>query len=170
MTVIDAPRKPLIFLSQRVNLDPEPWVNPFGNRVRTPGRTDDGEFTWAPRPEFEPTHDPEPWACQAFHNGVQCTQRAAQPWMLDRAGRVWAPRREQFDTPVNRVLVLFRRDVEHTGIEAALEYDWPTNSVASSAEERDHARRVLTRLENWRGRSMAKVNRPRLVNLKKEEA
>lgn len=88
--------------------------------------------------------DPYPWLCDYEIDGQPVRS------FFDGHGRyTWAPRHEQFDTPVNRVLVLFRRDAEHNGIEAALEYDWPTNSVASSAEEIDHARRVLTRLANW---------------------
>ena len=135
-----------VFKSRQVSLDKEPWLCDYeidGKPVRSffDGH---GRYTWAPRPEFEPTRDPEPWL---------------ETWGPNTGARyghymwvslTWAPRREQFDTPVNRVLVLFRRDAEHNGIDSALEYDWPTNSVASSAEEIDHARRVLRRLANWK--------------------
>lgn len=142
-----------IYKSHQVNLDPEPYRNGLGERATTIDDLPHDERIWFdcdPRPEFEPTRDPEPY----WFQGHRYRSDQVEAVLRNNSQRgapahiVWAPRREQFDTPVNRVLVLFRRDAEHNGIDSALEYDWPTNSVASSADEIDHARRVLTRLAN----------------------
>lgn len=144
-----------VYKSRQVNLDPEPWVWADGGRAAN--NLDVEVAIWAPRPEFEPTRDPEPWACQGMHGGVQCTKRAAEPWMLDRAGRVWAPRREQFDTPVNRVLVHFRQmhgfRTDAFLVQAATAWcaspDDMVKAGAYTPDEIDHARKVLTRLAGW---------------------
>lgn len=154
----------MIFKSHQVNLDKWSYVNPAdGSRWYAEGGAcwpetgpDAGlvhEWSSAlvhdPRPEFEPTRDPEPALC--FICGTRAPGLGYDRICWDN-GRLascryeWAPRRWKFDRPVNRVLVLFRRDAEHNGIGSALEYDWPTKSVASSPAEIEHARKVLTRL------------------------
>lgn len=139
-----------IFKSRQVNLDPEPWRD-----ERTGDRSPVfiqslGSALWVydPRPEFEPTRDPEPWARD---DGW----RTSGGFHLEGRGYGWAPRREKFDTPVNRVLVFFR---EYYG-ERMLPLHRAAAATLSSLEdiaggytpaEIAHARRVLERLANWK--------------------
>lgn len=134
----------MIFKSQQVNLDPEPWVNPkAGTRYSTEGGL---LRDYLPRPEFEPTRDPLPWYLDG--NLVAPTLRADH---RRDAGYVWAPRREQFDTPVNRVLVFFRDYYEARMVPLAVAARNAASVVDEMAadytpDEIEHARRVLTRL------------------------
>lgn len=136
-----------IYKSRQVNLDPEPYVDPatgerfdrlFVKLNGTPITTHD------PRPEFEPTRDPEPWCVPS---GWQGEREARFSSYADAAeyGRVeWTPRREQFDTPINRVLV----DARAIGWRDPNTLDqYP--DTAWSADEIEHARKVLTRLAKW---------------------
>lgn len=158
----------MIFKSRQVNLDREPYVWPSGVRsMFSEGLGSDGVYqklTHAPRPEFEPTRDPEPWqwSTQPEWRTADATR------IIKTAGRwVWAPRREQFDTPVNLILQDFRSDVRVNGTpveEAVLDtlqwvklYAQPGSVegvggvfLEITAEMIDHARRVLTRLANWK--------------------
>ena len=143
-----------IYKSHQVILDPEPYTEAPG--VRHPAYASEGMpimhgLVYDPRPEFEPTRDPEPYLFQGHrYRADQVEGIRRNNSQRDVPAKItWAPRREQFDTPANRVLVLFRRDADHNGIDSALEYDWPTNSVASSPAEIEHARKVLTRLAQW---------------------
>lgn len=142
----------MIFKSHQVNSDPEPWVCEFGcNHV-----TDPGDGRYQPRPEFEPTRDPQPWRCGAII-GATREEVAAEFW--PGAPVEYAPDRERFDTPVNPILVEVRLN------SLTPEYDGWTPAVAASyyleevlpdeehnrlrgwtPEHVDHARRVLTRL------------------------
>ena len=154
-----------IFTSQRVNLDREPWVDDHGKRHATEEAWCDacgGCSTYLrPRPEFEPTRDPFPYVSALG-------ARYAYPGTLGRERLVWAPRREEFDTPVNRVLEAFRAVGDASAEEWAyclsLAYSgesWPVvdhwdaleEAVEiigrEGADEIDHARKVLTRLAGW---------------------
>lgn len=135
-----------IFKSQQVNLDPEPWLvedyDGWGRQWRqaTPGVGDEIS-TWAPRREFEPTRDPEPWARD---DGW----RTSGGFHLEGRGYGWAPRREQFDTPVNRVLLHLRKKC---GDIYELMFDLDSRWVEGfTYDEVCHARKVLDRLANWR--------------------
>jgi hypothetical protein len=148
-----------IFKSRQVNLDPEPYfIQEKGKYYSKEALlADESEVMWniailQPRPEFEPTRDPYPWACQALHDKGSCGRRAAQPYQLDRVGRAWAPRREQFDTPVNPILVTFRWAVTISARTApSLAREWIENpyyqhSLTVSPDQIEHARKVMTRL------------------------
>lgn len=144
----------MIFKSRQVNLDPKGWVDDQGQRHRWLVGLAEG-LQWSPRPEFEPTRDPHPALC------VFCATRAPDLG-YDRIcwdnGRLtscrykWAPRREQFDTPVNRILVDVR--YERAGeADFGLYYSRWEQSISDpaalgywSADEVEHARKVLTRL------------------------
>lgn len=139
-----------IFKSRQVNLDPKGWVDDQGQRHRWLVGLAEG-LQWSPRPEFEPTRDPRPALC------VFCGTRAPDLgydricWDNGRLASCryeWAPRRERFDTTVNRVLVELRekrRDI----------YDLMLNLDSRWAEsftygEIEHARKVLDRLAGWK--------------------
>lgn len=128
---------PRVFKSRQVNLDP--W---WGPNVK-PGMVVPGGGLVVPRPEFEPTRDPKPWLTPGTFDAPGDTRHADQ-----RSGSsLWAPRREEFDTPVNRVLVDARaigwRDPNT--LDQYPDTDW-------SADEIDHARKVLTRLAGFQKR------------------
>lgn len=146
-----------IFKSRQVNLDPWPFVNPAdGSRWYAEGGvcwpetgTEAGlvhewssTLVYDPRPEFEPTRDPEPWVDPLNRNR----------WGLGYKERfVWAPRRKQFDTPVNRVLAQFRNNLPYYGESLAESAEWWVSDLAHCTEgftpdEIEHARKVLTRL------------------------
>lgn len=151
-----------IFKSRQVNLDPAPWRAIKGG-VRTSGSMVEGltrigvEVVLDPRPEFEPTRDPEPYLILG--------ERSATP--ADFA--LFAPRREQFDTPVNPILVAMRDDYQqYVGTPGAVDrVFWESwlerlprvkshgviasahGGFVATAEQIDHARRVLTRLANF---------------------
>lgn len=145
-----------IYKSRQVNLDPKPWVDAeTGKRLDVGDMLtaifDDRETIDSPRPEFEPTRDPWPWLCDYEIDGKPVRS------FFDGHGRyTWAPRREQFDTPVNRVLSGVREDWQesndlghdlraHALMWLSTEDDWEV-----TPEEARHARRVLTRLANWK--------------------
>lgn len=139
----------MLFKSRQVNLDPNPWVTPYG-RV---GAESVHGCQFDPRPEFEPTRDPYPWVM------------ALGPWAGSRIDRQvpeseWSPRRDQFDTPVNPILERFRLrrsgflpDDELSVAEHARNWLAPANwervqaSVSAATPEHiAHARKVLSRL------------------------
>lgn len=146
-----------IFKSRQVNLDPEPYVDPatgerfdrlFVKLNGTPITTHD------PRPEFEPTRDSHPWLCDYEIDGKPCRS------FFDGHGRyTWAPRREQFDTPVNRVLEDVRRyrserltmnNPKGWGrVLSAFASTVDANPWDATADEIEHASKVLTRLAGW---------------------
>jgi hypothetical protein len=132
----------IIFKSHQVNLDKEPWesIN-HGGRGATALVYDDMKYR--PRPEFEPTRDPEPYARD---DGWRERAGAAH---LQGRGYGWAPRREQFDTPVNRVLVAFREEggtAQHW-LDHSLTYEvWGEDATPNEIE---HALKVLRRLAHW---------------------
>lgn len=149
-----------IYKSQQINLDKEPYLfqghryradQVEGIRRNNSQRNDPAHVVWAPRPEFEPTRDPKPWLCDYEVDGHPVRS------FFDGHGRyTWAPRREQFDTPVNRVLSGVREDWQesndlghdlraHALMWLSTEDDWEV-----TPEEAHHARRVLTRLANWK--------------------
>lgn len=140
----------MIFKSRQVNLDPKPWVDESGGRHRWLAGVV-FNMGYDPRPEFEPTRDPEPWV-NVFGNRVRT------PGRTDDGEFTYDPRREQFDTPVNRVLVEFRMGWSHdptygaaNWLESLDDPTWQVESVRNAApEEIDHARRVLARLANWK--------------------
>lgn len=99
--------------------------------------------------------DPEPWLCDYEIDGKPVRS------FFDGHGRyTWAPRREQFDTPVNRVLLAFREDVRLNPYTAGFRMQAEVWLIGidfglgqhngSTQQEIDHARRVLTRLANWK--------------------
>lgn len=159
-----------IYKSQQVNLDKEPYLfqghryradQVEGIRRNNSQRNAPAHVVYDPRPEFEPTRDPFPWAV-VYLDGSVHDYRADNLGPLEPGERFeFRPRREQFDTPVNRMLVAFREDCADPDFEvnSVVEYaqawlnntpgidvDWDTFDL----DEIDHARRVLTRLANWK--------------------
>lgn len=146
------------FKSHQVNLDLEPWVTHHGVRAAKPGEV---ALAWAydPRPEFEPTRDPLPFI---IHNsrgeGRRYSRREVEP-LRESLSVEWAPRHDQFDTPVNRVLVSVREGLKiRAGRERELIDLWlgnlrpisnPAQGFGVTEAEVDHARKVLTRLAGW---------------------
>lgn len=92
----------MIFKSHQVNLDRYPWASKMHRNTRYSANHD---CDWLPRREFEPTRDPEPWVGPTDNSA---TKRYAEQGDT-RMGRKYLPRREQFDTPVNSILVEFRK-------------------------------------------------------------
>ena len=135
----------MIFKSRQVNLDPEPYVL-YGYPERRYAIAVSGVETYDPRPEFEPTRDPLPWMGKfgdASHSAIRGGGFEGEAFD-------WAPRREQFDTPVNPILAGLREDDSPNRATLLLDYldhdavfmtDW-------TSEQIDHARKVLTRLAN----------------------
>lgn len=116
----------MIFKSKQVNLDPLP------------------SSIFAPRHEFEPTRDRFPYVSeQGTHH--------AYPGTLNHKPLRWAPRREQFDTPVNRVLGLFRKQ-QTPAVPIKAHAQGFVNGITRLASEGfsiaeiEHARKVLIRL------------------------
>lgn len=158
----------VIFKSRQVNLDPDPYV--IANtelRVSSPSATAYIVSHFDPRPEFEPTRDPAPWRFVYDEPMRAATaERDRRGWHNDGQTVEWAPRREQFDTPVNPILVEFRASW------GSVAYDGPRDQIASwlaalkgtertikrrgyslgsdpTPEQIDHARKVLNRLAHW---------------------
>lgn len=137
-----------MFVSQIPNSDPEPYYveDDYGHRIHVDGWFAlDDTATFDPRPEFDHTRDPEPWAFQ----GVRASVRPSGDWR-------WAPRREQFDVPVNRVLEAFRGiEADEPGSAAyyldSMRQNAPLFHRDFTTEEIDHARRVLSKLANVYG-------------------
>lgn len=135
-----------MFLSQRPNNDPQQWEHRVTGK-RFPDTyeagTEAGLCDDNPRPEFTQTRDPKPW--DLF--GVRFAIRPITP------GAVWIPRHEEFDTPVNTILAEFRHNLTVSpslGLGLAEGYlRWSeagSGEPTWTAEERDHARRVLSKL------------------------
>lgn len=149
-----------IFKSRQVNLDPKPYEllgvrYESENGVNAHAASQPRRFD--PRPEFEPTRDPEPWieAIPLMYGGHDLTR---YPRRGDsRYEWRWAPRREQFDTPVNPILAEFRAGWPEDRLDdddTLGDYAWRWFDSISQPEARDyytpeqieHARKVLTRL------------------------
>ena len=130
--------------------DPEPWVEKSGGRHVANWA---GLRTHDPRPEFEPTRDPLPWKCA---NGDKrfWSRRAAENHCGTDA--IYTPRREQFDTPVNPILVEFRKlwkgqpdilEMADHWARFELDGDWESSMTHEyTMDQINHAHRVLTRL------------------------
>ena len=153
------------FKSRQVNLDPEPYV--YGHKDTRVDREQGEELALngfaielAPRPEFEPTRDPFPYVASlaGIDNRFSVAGVKYLPFVANYPELRWAPRREQFDTPINPILVEFRRDCE-SDIDG-----WTISEIAAhwcqsenvgdgyaTPEQIDHAHRVLTRLANMNG-------------------
>jgi len=145
-----------LFKSRQVNLDPEPYFHrELLMRHAEPGF---GAY-YDPRPEFEPTRDPMPWFSDEAEARTNDPERNgfAGPWR-------WCPRRDQFDTPVNRLLAAIRKDkAEYYPALSMLHLvdEWlyiidclPLNNYKIAAgeftsEEAEHARKVLTRYKEF---------------------
>ena len=139
----------MIFKSKQVNLDPEPWITFDGIRVGA----DIMGTKYHPRPQFEPTRDPLPWKCA---NGDKrfWSRRAAENHCGTDA--IYTPRREQFDTPVNPILVEFRKlwkgqpdilEMADHWARFELDGDWESSMTHEyTMDQINHAHRVLTRL------------------------
>lgn len=164
-----------IFKSRQVNLDPTPWVYALmgpATDTFTPAREATqitGGFAYRPRPEFEPTRDPRPWLVSVADGSGLPDFRAASLATIDALPHrekfdlliEWAPRREEFDTPVNRLLLEFRRlwagqvDMLEQAAEMAYnlgdhDYLWElTQDTDYAPAEVEHARKVLERLAGW---------------------
>ena len=152
-----------ILKSHRVNLDNTPWVGPTGERYATREQIK-GRSHYDPRPEFEPTRDPYPWVVSTLNAGglpdfrvvsLEAAREAMSYFEKFDFLVEWAPRREQFDTPVNRILadVRYERSGEP---DLGLYYARWEQSIGDPAARRywksheiEHARRVLTRLAGW---------------------
>ena len=133
-----------IFKSHQVNIDPEPWKSlNHGGRGATALVYDDMKYS--PRPEFEPTRDPEPYVRE---DGWRERKEAKN---LQGRGYGWAPRREEFDTPVNQALVDFRRRYVLNGTrdDAAEWLETGIDPWHYTPEEIKHAQKVLSRLVDW---------------------
>ena len=138
-----------IFKSRQVNLDPEPWVA-WG--VRYPKKA--GSAYYDPRPEFEPTRDPLPyWDTETDDDDpIRLSFKVDDP----TNSVVWKPRREQFDTPVNPILVEFRKlwkgqpdilEMADHWARFELDGDWESSMTHEyTMDQINHAHRVLTRL------------------------
>lgn len=133
----------MLFKSRQVNLDPEPWITFDGIRVAA----DIMGTKYDPRNEFEPTRDPHPWTCKNPAADCRASIRNAHE-------NEWAPRRDEFDTPVNPVLDHFRNMHGHKigGPLASAAAAWRTSLrdmqiVGAYTEPQvTHARKVLSRL------------------------
>lgn len=150
----------MIFKSRQVNLDPKPYMGWSGQRYAADERHTegygDGSFKYDPRPEFETTRDPYPYVT-TLRNGftLRTVNKISQSTDDGKDTGVessnWAPRREQFDTPVNPILVALRKwlggEKYSRGDYAGFWFyaDWE-----ATAAQINHARRVLTRLENFK--------------------
>ena len=151
----------MIFKSRQVNLDPLAEMCHCGTDVANHGPLDNHSPVKVQRPEFEPTRDPWPWE---HPDGTRwyAEDGACWPESGPDAGLVhewsnvlkWAPRREQFDTPVNRVLVAFRDAGRRANLQPWMDVRGLPDPVLAgrmlhaTSDEIDHARRVLTRLAN----------------------
>lgn len=138
-----------IFLSHRPNLDPEPWREPGRHGLRSAHKFGNDDV-FDPRPEFELTRDPAPWS-----NGTDHYTREMH--VKNPGGSpIWSPRRDRYDTPVNRVLVAFRSTLiapHNEGLSVAqIAAGWlqaPGFFMRdSTSDEIAHARKVLQHLAN----------------------
>ena len=134
-----------IFKSHQVNLDPMPAADYRGTRYVAEAYPKYAPL-WDPRPEFAPTRDKRPWKLTSGWREFPTLEAGTRRGYLP----VWMPDREQFDTPVNPILVAFRAgtlDVDWF----LYEYNHDTDSWVwdRTPEQIDHARRVLTRLANF---------------------
>lgn len=155
----------MIFLSRRPNLDPEPWTCEHGARFtdhdsaydHSPGDDPECGAILDPRPEQELTRDPLPFANRIPGNRYPDIDSAAYLTGQRTPGDLysWAPRRDEYDTPVNRVLALWREatdgDMRGWGVWLALAGADMLRDGDTTPAEIDHARKVLTRLANLRG-------------------
>ena len=132
----------IIFKSRQVNLDQFPYVWPSGTRSMF--SVGDGQpLSFDPRPEFEPTRDPLPyWDTETDDDDpIRLSSKVDDP----TNSVVWKPRREQFDTPVNRILVYLRM----AGLPEDLSGVWlaeVAREVGANRKELEHAWKVLARL------------------------
>jgi hypothetical protein len=167
-----------IYKSRVVNTDPFPWRDYAGDRHQGPVARQLADV-FDPRPEFDATRDPMPWALSISGND------AGRSATHDRHFR-WAPRPE-FDNPVNPILDTVRkgkitpadilwaitrgadhpndkrskvfRAVAQRGFVQVKPYDGEWIVTGAAARRRgelggvedqiDHARKVLQRLANW---------------------
>jgi hypothetical protein len=153
----------VIFKSRQVNLDPKPY-DLLGvryeseNGVNAHAASQPRRFD--PRPEFEPTRDPYPWARVGADGAVNGYSAMPYVGRLKLGERFeFRPRRDLFDTPINPILVAFRKDAQLSGFDTALaaymgEITDPYRfnrgmRYFHGAEAADHARRVLSRLVSF---------------------
>lgn len=144
-----------MFVSQIPNNDPRPYRN-TADGSRWP---DDGAdpilLPFKPRPEYDHTRDPKP----VIHRHDDCTTDGVRIEEKVGADDEWAPRREQFDVPLNRVLQAFRaeavlqREADYLTLthQAKLWLRHWYGMEDATDEEIDHARRVLSKLVNVYG-------------------
>lgn len=110
-----------------------------------------------PRPEFEPTRDPEPWATHGENNSWRSTTEEAHRILGDpafyhpRFHTEWAPR----DRNRNRILIELRAlGANLAGLtDTTVAYTIAAMQmyVEATPAEVEHARKVLTRLANVYG-------------------
>ena len=156
----------MIFTSQKPNIDPLPWYAPSGwngepaARFATEAEADAyGRNEYDPRDEFTPTRDPEPWLWKAAPGDTARVSDAEAQRLLQMGkgthwqgmGLMWSPRREQFDTPVNQILVDFRAAVGGMAtasfLARAVLRNWMYwHAIEGTPDEHSHAGRVLARL------------------------
>lgn len=155
------------FKSHQVNLDKTPFVDESGNRYRGQSSDPADLYAYDPHPEFQPTRDPYPYLVDPASTWPEIA-----PFRVRTRGEAeaityrenfdvtvtWAPRREQFDTPVNRILidVRYERDGLTNPVALVTYYSaWeqsigdPTALGYWTADEIEHARKVLDRLAGW---------------------
>lgn len=135
-------------MQEKYGYDPRPWITDYG-RSSMPI----GERHFDPRPEFIPSRDPLPWE---YQDG----ERWAAPSPTDEETPEWSPRPEFARPPVNRILAELREwrsadwaRPERYAVQVATMLRWCDDHEASSEDsppwteaERDHARRVLSKL------------------------
>lgn len=139
-----------MFLSQRPNNDPAPF-HKKDNGIRSDTNVHSyGRWEFDPRPEFTQTRDPFPWLLPdgSRHNKSSANYLVPEVdcYAMGAVGEIpgvrWAPRHEEFDTPVNAILSDYRS--YHKGPESAVRWLRDREWIDYPAE--DHARRVLSKL------------------------
>lgn len=125
-----------------------------------------GCCVYDPRPEFEPTRDPYPWDGVRVEGWKPQRISAAEGYRRTVRGEsgprgfAYAPRREEYDTPVNPLLTELRADSRPGAVSDLLDWleryskEGPVEGldgkeIVLTKENIGHAKRVLTRLAHW---------------------
>lgn len=99
-----------------------------------------------PHPAFTQTRDPKP-LLDPEESGRYSVMPGMHPSIAVRNGLIWAPRHEEFDTPVNPILAAFRsRNYPIPYWVHRLKLGHAPAGVEATPQQIDHARRVLSKL------------------------